>query len=160
MYFQATFRGTKANFNSWKTQTSKPLTKKNHNFAWPFIWSIYAGDISDICRISVHQSRDTSSFSLIFWAYVKLCPSKPIWNPLETPKIIRHGFGSKPGTPGEHQNSWFMLVFTPLTLIIIGFDTPIHREFQVQLRTFLISGQPNPGDTGILRRHGTTQRCL
>ena len=38
-------------------------------------------------------------------------------------KRLTYGYGSKPCTPGEHQNSWDLWVFIPLKSIIRGFDT-------------------------------------
>ena len=33
-----------------------------------------------------------------------------------------YGDGSKPGTPGEHQNSWDLWMFIPLKMVLIGID--------------------------------------
>jgi hypothetical protein len=33
------------------------------------------------------------------------------------------GSGSKPCTPGEHQNSWDLWMFIPLKMVLIGIDS-------------------------------------
>ena len=112
----------------------------NHHFPLVFLWCSYGWPI-EIMDWS-HQLSQLWRSPMQSFAKIRLpgCPLAGTWSPTRLVRICvsgchyqeweangnqtwGYGFGSKPCIPGEHQNSWFMLVFTPLTLIMIGFDT-------------------------------------
>ena len=43
---------------------------------------------------------------------------------------LPYGYGSKPGTPGEPQNSWDLWMFIPLKMVLIGIDPWPYESYE------------------------------
>ena len=88
---------------------------------------------------------------VVFWVVCWWNPMRPPWGlrKIEQVSVIKHGFSgksviyiygsvSKPCTPGEHQNSWYMDVHPP--------KNGINRYWSIPIYIYILVGGFNPSE--------------